>query len=226
LKPEATFDDRDVEGAAREIVPGLRAIADAMEASPFTRISLWRDPFVYRAAGILSLSTALALNGIAQWLRLRMFDGPITLDRTELFMDALGGGVAAVLVLVVATVLLLGRSARTHLVLIELLLVGAAGAVATTAAELRDANMEFDGTPASEYVVLAEGKRTVHHRKGPDEFYLLVNDWREGHGYVKLEVSRELYRTARIGDRIRVYEKPGYFHYRWLERMEIAVQGA
>jgi hypothetical protein len=103
-----------------------------------------RDPFPFRASCVLAISTGLALNGSFEWIRMAMGNFPFMLDPQAPIAWAVPAGLAAVAVLVMIALAWMGRSSRTHLVLIELLLVGTIGATLTAYAELRDLNIDLD----------------------------------------------------------------------------------
>jgi len=220
-KPVSDLEEYGVNAIADEAVPRLQAIADKLATSPYTKVSAWRDPFVYKAAIILSLSTAMAINGGLHLLRLDFIAVPLTLDTKPLIIDAVRWGLALVVVLAVAALALLGRSARTHLVLMELLLIGSFGAMATAFAELRDANMEFDKAEGISIERSVLSKKHARRRKSPDKYYIWVQDWsRSGQSNVKLEITAQLYGQVSAGEKVLLQEKPGFLNYRWLVKIE------
>ena len=74
-----------------------------------------------------------------------------------------------VTLLIIMTLFILGRSSRTHLVLVELLLVGSIGTYLTVSAQMRDLNMEMDESLAMEYEVeirdmeIDSGRRSTNY---------------------------------------------------------------
>jgi hypothetical protein len=181
-----------------------------------------RDRFILRAAAILALSAGLVVNGIAHGVRVLWESGSFTVDIQRLWVYAAlcGGGLVAALVLV--AIGFLGRSSRAHLVLIELILVGSAGAVLTCFAELRDLNMEMDNSQASSYQVLIQSKSISRSRKGGTHYYLLVPDWNREKDDRRIKVSREFFDSVRVGQQLEVKQRKGYLGLRWVE----PIQGA
>ena len=87
----------------------------------------------------------------------------------------------------------LARSARAHLYLLELLLVGSLGAFSTAAIELREANIEWDRSPVVVREAVVLNKSVSHSRKGGTRHYLHVRDWRDPTDTRKVMVSRAFY---------------------------------
>lgn len=181
----------------------------------------WRDPFVLKAALLLALSSGLAFNGIAHLVRLNWSSIPYTVDEQQLFTHALLCGAVVVAVLIVAAIVLLGRSARTHLVLIELCTIGLFGATTTAGIELRDMNMELDSSRAVEYRVQVSDKHVSRSRRST-RYQLCLQDWNGSGEKQHLRVSHALYDQTAIGATMLVRQKDGYFHYRWVASIEQA----
>lgn len=125
----------DLLGAVAERVP------PASEAQRF-------DGYVLRAAMVLTLSTALAISGAVLLFGLLPGRYPAMLEgNAGLWHGSLIFGLPLLAVLVIASVAWLGRSSRTHLILLELLIVGSFGVWAWTFFGLREANYRLDTTP-------------------------------------------------------------------------------
>jgi hypothetical protein len=217
---EGGFSTDNIPTIIETVVPTLRATADRLvkEAS---NGSEGFDRYTLRAAFILAVASGLGINGVCQLIfRIDWSALPYTIDRWELFSNALllGGVVTALLLL--STICFLGRTSRAHLVFIEVLFIGAFGAFATSMEELRDMNIEMDTMPASKYTVVIHNKRIQHHRKGRTNYYLQVDDWLKKGNWKEIDVPYELYNDVREGDDIALYQKPGYLGYRWIERIQ------
>ncbi len=201
------------------IVAALHEIALELANAPTTQKIVWRDPFILKAAVILSISSGLAINGAIHLFRLSKTTFPFTVDDSTLFWDAFWLGAGLILIMIAATLLLLGRSARSHLVVIELLLVGFFGAVASSFAELRDLNIEMDSAATQVHTVKMLDKHTSRSRRSGTSYYLYLDDWNRELGERKVKVPRYLYDSLKIGDFVAINQKPGYLDYRWVESM-------
>lgn len=218
-KLDRHFKDEDARRLATEIVPLLESIREAISQSgfPANKRGL-RDPFVIKAAVILAISSGMVVNVMIQGVRIAVTKVPFTIDLPSLWHDALwwGGGVLGVLI--VATITLLGRSARAHLVLIELLLVGSFGAITSAAAELRDANMEFDSSEVHEYRAKVLNKKISRSRRSTS-YHVYLSDWNGEKREIKVSVSSAIYRSVQTGDAMVVLQRDGYLGYRWVQRI-------
>jgi hypothetical protein len=203
---------------AKRVAPILATLATRLDEGARGIGNRLGDPFVRRAVLLLAISTGLALNGLVHASRLGAIEIPFTLDTIELWKLALLGGGSAVAALVTVAVIAIGYSARAHLVIAELLLVGSFGAVMTTFVELRDLNMEFDTRPATAYETVALGKRISRDERAA-QYLVTVRDWADPGGERTLSVSRDLYDRLRVGAGVAVVQKPGYLGFRWIENV-------
>jgi hypothetical protein len=218
-KTNKSFDEGNVLDQSSEIAGLLNIIANEIEQIPQLSNSRWRDPFVIKAAIILALSTGLAINGLVHLMRLIWTNVPFTIDSNQLFIDSLYWGIGLIFSYIIISVMVLGRSARTHLVMIELLLIGTFGSVATSFAELRDINIELDESVAEEYQVKALDKR-INRGRRKKYYYLYLSDWNKEEKWKKVKVSRGMYHAVSIGDDVVITQKRGYLNYRWVESLE------
>lgn len=218
-------DDTRLNRCAAELAPHLYSLARELKSSmPTMTAAPERDRFLFRAVVLLSLSSGLAINGLIFLFRALVLDNRFTMDVWALWIFACYAGATVVGVLLLANLWLLGRSARAHLVLLELLLVGSFGAITSSAAELRDANMEWDrGTP-----VLLEPpithKTISRSRRGGASYYLHVPDWYGDQGSRRIKVSSGFYRRAQVGQILEIEQYPGYFGIRWAELRGLKTQ--
>jgi hypothetical protein len=208
-----------LQALARQVVPALEGVANELRQIPHHAHSGWRDPFVLKAALILGLSTALAINAAVHMMRIIWSEVPFTVDRDLLMADAVGWGGGVVAVLVIGTLLVLGRSARTHLVMIELVLVGSLGAIGTALFELRELNMEFDAFSASRYQVQVLNKYVKKSRRSTS-YYIDTVDWNAPEQVTSVKVSKRLYDATSIHGNVVVTQRQGYLGYRWVEDIQ------
>jgi hypothetical protein len=209
------FRERDIDGVTAVAVPALDAIRQGIARLPLRTASSWRDPFVVRAAIILAISTGLAVNGLVQVARINFAELPFTLDVRPLFIWSGWCAAGAVVVLVATAIIALGRSARTHLVLIEIVLVGSFGAYVTALTELRDLNIELDDGAPARFETSVMSKWTTQG-KGGTKHYLDVDDWTREQFSRRLRVSPAIYAAGGAGDRLEITQRPGHFNWRWV----------
>ena len=198
------------------ILPLLDGIANALRASPRPSLpARRRDPHLLPGAVVLAVSTALAIHGLLFWLRPVLFDDAFLLDHDRLFHLSLWAGGAILLALLTAHFVFLARSARAHLYLLELLLVGSLGAFSTAASELREANIEWDTSPVVVREAAVLDKSISRSRKGGTRHYLHVRDWLDPADTRKVMVSGDFYDAVAPGRMLVFHERAGRFNAAW-----------
>lgn len=180
-----------------------------------------RDRFILRAACILAMSTGLLVNGAVHSLRIFWGTREFTVDSAQLQLWSVCGGVVVVGFLVVAAVLLLGRSSRTHLVVIEILITGFVGSTLTIFSELRDVNMEWDKSKVELAATKIVTKKTSSSRKGGRHCFLGVQDWRGRSDSVEIRVACDFFARAAVGGGIDMHQRSGYLGVPWVESFEL-----
>lgn len=211
-------DESQLKRCAAGLLPHLHLLAKELQGtSPLIPEAPDRDRFLFRAVVLLSLSSGLAINGLIFVFRALVVDNRFTMDMWALWIFACYAGATVVGVLLLANLWLLGRSARAHLVLLELLLVGSFGAVTSSAAELRDANMEWDRSAPQVLEPAITRKSISRSRRGGTSYYLHVPDWYGDQGVRRIKVSSGLYERAEVGHRLTIEQHDGYFGIRWAQ---------
>lgn len=197
-------------------LPFLDELGKALRASPPPTVPApQRDRFLLPAVAVLSVSTALAINGLLFLLRPILFEDAFLLDKSRIFELTLWLGTFIFLGLLAAHTILLARSARAHLFLLELLLVGSFGAYTTAASELRDANIEWDVSPVTVREAAVVDKSISRSRRGGTRYYLHVRDWETAFDTRSIKVSRSFYDSMDKGRLLVFEERAGYFQARW-----------
>ncbi len=215
LIPEYKSNRPKVLIVARDLIPKLKSISDIFEEQLLITQNKKYDPFILRAIVILAISTGLAINGLTHFFRIIVIEVPFIIDDKPLFYQSLPWAVAVIATLVTITFLLLGRTARTHLVLIELLLVGSFGALSSSYLTLRDANIDLDtGKPAHFDVMIY--KKKVSRGRRSTSYYLTVDDWYGEKKKRRIEVTRDIYYRFKQGDNAKIKQMPGYMGHRWV----------
>jgi hypothetical protein len=222
FKPESQ--PEDPLAATQWAVQELLALAAALPALSPGQGHIGNRNVLY-AVLLLAFSSALAINGVVHLFRI-LANGymPYTVDTTQLWTLAVVAGGVLLLLMGLATMMLLGGSSRAHLVLVQVLLVGGLGAVATGFAELRDFNMEADGSKPQEFATVVQGKHyTTHRKKGGGtgySYYLELADWNKPGLTLKLEVNSQTYNIRYLTQPLVVRQHPGFLHVRWVESIE------
>ncbi|QKO21874.1 hypothetical protein [Rhodoferax sp. BAB1] len=106
--------------------------------------------------------------------------------------------------------------------LIEIVLVGALGALLTAFTEIRDLNMDLDTSSAHRYEARVVDKTISKSRKSGTRYYLHVpgwtgQDWTSLNDTERLQVSGDFYQRMQKGERIEIWQRSGFLGIRWVE---------
>jgi hypothetical protein len=153
-------------------------------------------------------------------MRLGLTSMPNTIDDGALALMAAPVALVALALLVGATVVLLGRTSRAHLVLAHVLLAGAPGAYLTALTEVRDFNIEADTAPAHEYATTVLSARKAKSGKGATTYSVTLDGWPGHAGPLRLEVKYGVYLRSFTGMPVTVRVHDGALGLAWLESFE------
>lgn len=192
-----------------------KLVADVVQGSG----SRWNDPFVVKAIVILAISSGSAINAVVQYVRHRFVWEPFTVDYTLILVDAIKYAVPLVVLLGLFTVFWLGRSARTHMVLLELSTIGALGIYLSLAFEVRDINIEWDINPPQVFASEVVRKYTSRSRRGGTSHYLIVKNWNCACPPYKFKVSSTTYGSAAVGRPVSITQHSGHLGYPWISKV-------
>lgn len=207
-----------VETLAREFIPLFRSISEGFSSQLAGYKTGLKDPFFWKASIILAISTSLFATGLVNTIGLAYSNIPFTVDTHELVALSWVVGSAIIGVLVIITLLLLGRTSRTHLVLIKLLTLGYIGAFLSAVCLLRDANIEFDNSQGIQYETQVQGKH-ISRGKRHTSYYLDLQDWNRGRGEKSVSVDSGMYYATQQGDKLEVIQNPGWLGFRWVSKI-------
>lgn len=127
-------------------------------------------------------------------------------------------GMGMVALLMFAALVLLGRRASTHLVLLEIFIVGSFGVITTSSQVIGYLNKSFDYSLPVDYTVKILGKETVSGRR-TTHYYVRVEDWTHEQGTRCINVTQGFWDRVAIDDKLIITQRLGYFHYRWVEEI-------
>ena len=215
LKTDASADAASMltEGVAAQVKAAGAVLGTAgMGARP--------DPLWWRSTVLVAIAGGLAVNAMVHGLRAGVAGLPETLDKAAIWTLALPVGLVGVAALVAATLLLLGRTSRAHLVLLEVLLLGAPGAIGTAAVELRDLNIEADASEATTVDTDVRSRHESRSRKGGRSYHVTLSGWAGHADGVEFRVSRDEYEALAPGTPVEARVRDGYFGWAWLESYE------
>lgn len=218
LTPKTKILAPDATDMAKDIVPALKIISNLFIAN-LPAVSILKDPFYYKAAIFLAISTGMGIMGTVHLITLNLIEAPFTVETGELFSMSLALGTISIALLITLMFILLGRTARTHLVLIELITIGYFGAVSSIFVLARDINIEWDSALPIKYEVQIYNK-TISKGRRSYSYYLHVDDWQRPGLQKRLSVSSSTYRTFVIGEKLAIDQYPGYLGFKWVDEIK------
>lgn len=201
---------------AKELNTLLQLVNDVLAASG----SRWQDPFIYKALFVLAVSSGLAINGGIQYFRTTFGETPFTLYPKELAVDALIYSLISLPLLMLIVLYWLGRGARTHLVLFELMTVGAFGLFSSIAFEMRDINIEFDKSKPKFYETAIIEKHTSTRRRRVVHS-ISVKNWNCDCGTYSIPLPETASRLASVSNPVMVAQHAGYLGYPWVSKVDV-----
>ncbi len=209
----------NIQVIAKDIIPQLTLISDLLLASLSHVESSMRDPFYFRAGLFLAVSTGMAVMGGLHIFTLVMLKEPFILEVNKLFTMSLVLGSLIIGILTLMMIAFLGRSARTHLVLIELMTIGYFGAISSTLTLARDINIEWDSSSPKKYVVQVHNK-TISRGRRSTTYYVHVDDWTGRKHQKRISISGSKYRSFNIGDKLEIDQHDGYLGIKWVNEIK------
>ena len=219
------FTDVGILGFAEKPVSSLDSFVNGYRDWAKNTLAGSRDPFIFKAVLVLAISSGLAINGALQSYRIVISNFPFTVDSSMLFKDAIWIGSGITLALIFIAFVFLRRSSRTHLVVLELLVMGLFGAVSTTYANLHDANIDLDTSQPMVYEVKVLDKKVSRSRSRNRRFRsptysVFTQDWNKQKSKTRFHVSNGFFHNVSVGDQVLIVQRLGHLNYRWVERIE------
>lgn len=203
---------------ATNLLPYLQRMQKELDACMPDDSAVERDRYLVPAAVVLTLSSGLAVAGVISWAR-SLVSPEFVVDVEPLKSSAWLVTACVVGALALAAMLFLKGSSRLHLVLTELALVGTFGAWSTSSSVLRDINIEFDRSPATQVQRALLGKSVEESKrlfKPTRTTYLLHHQgWPGDTRRRSVAVSAAAYEKASMGDTLEFEQHHGFFGWRW-----------
>lgn len=210
-------DSSDVPGILAWLQPRLTRLAGMFTAPLVPAPST--DPYFLRSVLLLATSSGLAISGAIHLARIGWTLTPFTVDSWQILALGLPVALVALGLLVLLTLLLLGRTSRAHLVLLEILLVGGFGCLATACVEIRDLNIEADASVVQHLPSEVIGREARRHRRSTS-YYLQVGGWNPGQEPQDIQVSLAEYEQWSPPEPVIVRQRAGFLGMPWVEGLD------
>lgn len=220
FKTGSSYKEEKISDVAKALIKEFETLVNSVQEVAAVSGSRWSDPFVIKAALLLAISSGLAINGGIQFFRIQFGKLPFTLDYSLIVEDAFVYSLVFILVFMVVALYWLGRSARTHIVLIELMTIGALGIFLSIATEMRDINIEMDAASPQVFETLVERKYTTKGRRSARKYHVVVKDWRCDCGNYRIRVPKFIYNGVSEQGRVQLLQHSGYLGYPWISQVK------
>jgi hypothetical protein len=217
----------DKEGNTQEAFIGeklelLRQLALALQEKPLASPHFWKVPSQRNTAIILAISSTIAVLGGLEFFRFIIFRdnqllSPLMMIPTAITIALIGAGLMIGFVLSYVK-----ASARRHLILAEVCIIGFSGLAFASYGWLYDLNMRLQPQTASYQDVVVTNKYKIHHsgrRRNYDTYHLSLYPATPPLNS-ELSVSLNEYIRAEQGKHLRISIESGYFGYSWLRSIK------
>ncbi|WP_018867970.1 MULTISPECIES: hypothetical protein [unclassified Thioalkalivibrio] len=205
----------------RAFMPSLRELSAALDGEIPEAARGRGDRSAWKAALMTGISTALLITGVVHSAGRIYVPLPNLVAPATMVPLAMVSGAVIVGALIALTIAWLGRTSRTHLVVLELVLVGFIGASITSYSLAREANMTLDFSPPELHVVEVLDK-TYSPGYRRTSYYLWLKGWDGAVDRDRILVGRSLYNEADKGGQLLLKEYPGRLGFTWV-RLETEV---
>ena len=202
--------------ACARLLPVLKELADELGRHVPASPAESRDRFLWPSVALLALSSGLFWNTWVSVVRSGWLDHTIVLDNSALWWRSAFTGAVVLGMLVGLVLWRLAGSARVHLVLMEVLLVGGIGSVGTGYLELRDLNREWD-TSVPQLLEVPVQRKSISKGRRSTTYYLHVPDWTGQDTERRVSVSRSFYDSTNPTHMLVFEQRAGYLGVRWAE---------
>jgi len=219
-KTHGDLEDKDIKSLAKIAVPILDSIKnDLNDIRSNQTTPVKRDPFIFKASALLAVSSGLFVSGVIHFYRLNWENTPFLVYFSDPLPLTLAISSSILLFLLILTVVLLGRSSRTHLVFIELILIGGIGLAANSYSVLRDVNMEYDTSNEITFPKRVISKH-ISRSKNSTSYYIKVVDWLDQTKTKSITIDQSMYNDLYSGSQIEISQKEGYLGYKWITNID------
>ncbi|HEX4910726.1 MAG TPA: hypothetical protein VFV64_08190 [Permianibacter sp.] len=217
---DADIEAADLAGLLQSDADDLLCLQQALAQLPTMMIEPVANRMRWQAAAIATVAAALASCAIVGWAAHAM-DSSKQLALSALLWDSVLISAVLWLSLVAATVVLLVRTARFHLVLLEVVLFGSWGMFGSVSNAKMHINMAHDESPAITRCVEVVDKRISRSSKGRKSYYVQLASWQMANGEwqhgLEWKVSSAEYQSMSIGSSVAFAEYRGTLGFPWLD---------
>lgn len=174
--------------------------------------------FAIKAAAILSTSSAAGIFSLCWIVVNRISNFPKLIELDHFIIHSLVIGIVAIILMVFLTLKLLGKTSRAHLVLIELVLIGAISFSAAGGILLRNVNIEYDKSSSTSVNAKLLKKYSKYRRNTGTHYYLKILSSQKSY---EIETDSHFFSAVKESGDICLRERSGFLGYRWISDISI-----
>lgn len=200
----------------------LKKLAELLKTHPADSQHFWKVPARKSTAIILAISTTLATIGAFEVLSLFSLKGNKLFEPLSIVPATLIFSLIGLICLIFATLVFVKKSARKHLILIEVCLFGFFGLIFTSYGFIYDINLDFDkSTPklVSYQVIEKYTERHRSRRRGTYYTYHIILNNPSPPVKTSVKIDSSFYSQLSQNDYVTISIKKGFFNIPWQEYM-------
>lgn len=200
----------------------LKSIAEELQASPPELPHFWKVPTHRNSAIILAISSTIAVLGGLEFFRFFVFGDNQLLAPWAMVSSAVIVALIAASLMIGFVLKALPVSARRHIILAEVCIVGFSGLVFASYGWLYDLNMRIHPQKTTYQYVSIVNKYIVHHtgrRTNYDTYHFSIKPV-SAPLKNELSVSFNDYLRTQNGNKLKISIKSGYLNHPWLYSIE------
>ncbi len=214
--------DKGAPGLAALCVPALHAIAKEFLQEERTITKPWLDPYYWIAAVFSTIAYGLLTNGVIQVFRWLETPNVHLLPGSEIVQHALVITTISIGVLVAAAAIILSRTSRAHMTLIEVFLAGSLGMFSSSFYALKDINIDLDAKAGTAVTSQVIGQRIQKNRRKTNAptYYVTIKAT-DRTPQTEVTVSADSYAMTSIGSQINLNLHAGRLGYLWVSDVQV-----
>jgi TonB family protein len=213
------------EKVARRLWKTLDPVRAQFEALQLQEWRNERDPAFRQEQLFLGIAALVGILGALAMLTTLGVDLPRPLVESGIVRHAGVAALATSVVLALALFAILGRTSRTHLVLLEIFLVAGPGAWLIGESYYQQFNQNADRAPPAEFVTRIAGKHYSRSRRSTS-YYISVDHWPDTRIDRTLQVTFAVYKRLSRGQCVDFELHPGALGDLWLRAIKSSDQCA
>ncbi len=214
---------KNKEESVKKLIPILFNITDIFNNdSEEIKKTIIKTESTFKISILLSISSAIVITATCLFIYTSYSFKVYEVNVWDLIKLSFIPATTILLILIFVIIRILGKSSRTHLVLIEFLIIGYIGLITIFYEILKEININFDTSLPHTFITKIVNKEINHSRKGPTTYYLNLSEWENLKIKKKIKISSSTYKKYENDDIVKIYIKKGRLNVKWILDIEKA----